>query len=333
MRISTDLARASSGAARSIHYLHDEQKRRVEALRASWLWRTQLPTWLVIASIYGGWFGVLSHAEQLGKPLTAVLLVLLLTWYMSLQHELMHGHPTRWSGVNWLLGMAPLAIWFPYGLYRDSHRAHHRNEQITCPERDPESYFVSMSHWESCGGLRRVLLRFRNTIAGRLLIGPIFSVAGAVRDEWRRMTRGEVRIIGRWLLHIVLVVVLLSWIERNSGLSPLFYLFAIAYPALALALVRSFHEHRPATRPEQRSVLNDAGWFWRLLFLNNNYHLVHHDLPDVPWYGLRKLYLEDRARYDERSGGYCIAGYSDWLRRHAFSPVEHPVHGLDHEHR
>ena len=80
-------------------------------------------------------------------------------------------------------------------------------------------------------------------------------------------------------------------------------------------------------------MLNDAGWFWRLLFLNNNYHLVHHDLPDVPWYALRKLYLEERVRYDERSGGYCIAGYGSWLRRHAFSPVEHPVHELDHEHR
>ncbi|MBL8270866.1 fatty acid desaturase, partial [Steroidobacter sp.] len=193
--------RISTAPARGIHYLHDGQKQRVEQLRSSWLWRSQLPTWLVIVSIYGGWFAVLTHVEQLGKPLSALLLVLLLTWYMSLQHELVHGHPTRWPAVNRLLGMAPLALWFPFGLYRDSHRAHHRNEQITCPERDPESYFVSASHWQSCGGVRRVLLKFRNTIVGRLLIGPVFSVAGTVRDEWKRIASGEVRIAGRWLLH------------------------------------------------------------------------------------------------------------------------------------
>jgi len=96
MRISTDAARTLARAARSSHYLHDEQERRVRELRTSWLWRTELPTWLVIASIYGGWIAVLTHAEQLGKPLSAVLFVVLLTWYMSLQHELVHGHPTRW---------------------------------------------------------------------------------------------------------------------------------------------------------------------------------------------------------------------------------------------
>ncbi|WP_116809785.1 fatty acid desaturase [Steroidobacter cummioxidans] len=313
----------------SMHYLDEGQRARVERLRASWLWRSELPTWLVIAAIYGGWFAVVMNAQALGTPLTIVLLIVLVTWYSSLQHELVHGHPTRWPWVNALFGYAPLAIWYPYGLYRDSHRQHHRNEHITYPGADPESYFVTRTQWDSYRGWYRALLRFRNTIVGRLLVGPIFSVAGAVQGECALIERGNVRVAVRWLVHVTLVVALLVWVKQVAGISPWLYLLGVAYPALALSLVRSFHEHRPVAAVEQRSVLNDAGWLWRLLFLNNNYHLVHHDLPGVPWYGLRQLYLENGARYDQRSGNYCVEGYGKWLRRHAFSPVEHPVHELN----
>lgn len=314
---------------RSMHYLDEAQRGRVEQLRASWLWRTQLPTWLVIAAVYGGWFLVVLNARTLGTPLTVVLLIVLLTWYTSLQHELVHGHPTRWARVNALFGYAPLAIWYPFGLYRDSHRLHHRNEHITYPGIDPESYFVTAAQWANYRGWYRALLKFRNTIVGRLLVGPIFSIAGAVQVECAHIEQGNWRVAVRWVVHIALVVALLFWVQRVSGLSPVVYLLGVAYPALALSLVRSFHEHRPAAAVEQRSVLNDAGWFWRLLFLNNNYHLVHHDLPNVPWYGLRQLYVESGGRYDRRSGEYRVEGYGKWLRRHAFSPVEHPVHELN----
>jgi hypothetical protein len=78
---------------------------------------------------------------------------------------------------------------------------------------------------------------------------------------------------------------------------------------------------------EHRTVLNEAAWYWRLLFLNNNYHLVHHDLPHVPWYALREVYETSRQQYIERSGGFLVTGYSEWLRRCAFAPVAHPAHG------
>jgi fatty acid desaturase len=63
------------------------------------------------------------------------------------------------------------------------------------------------------------------------------------------------------------------------------------------------------------------------LVLNNNYHLVHHDLPHVPWFALRDVYETSRQQYIERSGGFLVAGYSEWLRRYALAPVAHPVHG------
>ncbi len=63
------------------------------------------------------------------------------------------------------------------------------------------------------------------------------------------------------------------------------------------------------------------------MVLNNNYHLVHHDLPDVPWFALRSVYMASRRQYRERSGGFMVNGYGEWAKRHAFVPVTDPVHG------
>jgi fatty acid desaturase len=49
---------------------------------------------------------------------------------LSVQHELLHGHPTRWTSLNKVLGYAPFAVWYPYTLYRDSHLLHHRDEDL-----------------------------------------------------------------------------------------------------------------------------------------------------------------------------------------------------------
>lgn len=52
----------------------------------------------------------------------------------------------------------------------------------------------------------------------------------------------------------------------HNGFSPLWFVLAVSYPALALTKVRSFLEHRAADDPLARSVINEAGLFWRVLF-------------------------------------------------------------------
>src|SRR5690242_2149136 len=84
-------------------YLDDAQRTDIARLAASRASRTEWPTWLLILTIYGGWFGVATHARALGLPLCAALLIVFSTWYMSLQHELLHGHPTRSPFINALM--------------------------------------------------------------------------------------------------------------------------------------------------------------------------------------------------------------------------------------
>ena len=308
-------------------YLDDTQRKVLAQQAASLTWRTQWPTWLLIVTIYGGWFGVATHARALGLPLTTALLALLGAWYMSLQHELLHGHPTRSPRFNALLGFAPLAVWFPYGVYRDSHLQHHDDPHLTLPERDPESYFVSQHVWERAGFAIRALLTFRNTFIGRLLVGPAFAIAATGVNALDKIKRGDWRDVPVWFVHLTALVALTVWLQRACGIPAWVFIVGAGYGSLSLGSIRSFQEHRTAHAHEHRTVVNEAGWFWRLLFLNNNYHLVHHDLPHVPWFALREVYDASREQYIERSGGFLVKGYGEWVRRYAFARVAHPVYG------
>jgi fatty acid desaturase len=307
-------------------YLDDTQRNTLARLATSWTWRTQWPTWALIVTIYGGWFSVTTHARDLGLPLTTLLLALLGTWYMSLQHELLHGHPTRSPFVNALLGFAPLAVCFPYGIYRDSHLQHHDDVHLTHPERDPESYFVSAIVWRRAGWAIRALLTFRNTFIGRLLVGPAFAIAATGVDALRQIKRGDWRCVPVWFAHFAALAALTAWLQHICAVPAWVFIVGVGYGSLSLGSVRSFQEHRTAHVHEHRTVVNEAAWFWRLLFLNNNYHAVHHDLPQVPWFALRKVYETSRQQYIDRSGGFLVRGYGEWFRRYAFAPIAHPVH-------
>ena len=307
-------------------YLDDKQREALTRMSASWAWRTEWPTWVLIVTIYGGWFSVATHARSLGLPLTTGLLALLSAWYMSLQHELLHGHPTRSRLVNGLLGFAPLAVWFPYGIYRNSHLRHHDDVHLTRPEHDPESYFVTGETWRRAGTATRALLMLRNTFVGRLLVGPAFAIAATTIDAMRKVGRGDWREVPLWLAHGVSLGGLAWWLHTACGISVWLFMLGVGYGALSLSSIRSFYEHRAAEAVEHRTVLNEAAWFWRLLFLNNNYHLVHHDLPHVPWFALREVYEAARQQYVERSGGFLVNGYSEWLKRYLFARIAHPVY-------
>lgn len=302
-------------------YLHQQQREFIAQQQKSWLWRTELPTWLLIITIYGGWFVTVAWWQTIGLLPATLLLIWLSTWYMSLQHELLHGHPTRFPRINQLFGLIPFSVWYPYGAYRDLHLKHHYDEDLTVPETDPESYYFTERRWHRFTSIQRVLVRLRNTFPGRLLLTPLLTIPWVVIDIWQSFLQGNRPAIAMWLVHIGLLLPVFAWLQRYD-FSIVYYLVAVTWPMLALTRVRSFFEHRAAEEPQARTVINEAGIVWRLLFLNLNYHSVHHDLPGIPWYGLPKIYRAYKQEYLQRNQGFFIDGYSELMREHLLKPIE-----------
>src|SRR5690349_11169601 len=78
------------------------------------------PTLLLILSVFAGWLAVTYFYTLLPLWFVIPTGVLLITLHGSLQHEMVHGHPTRWQDVNRALGMVPLSLWLPFERYRQT---------------------------------------------------------------------------------------------------------------------------------------------------------------------------------------------------------------------
>lgn len=57
--------------------------------------------------------------------------------HSSLQHEVLHGHPTGNRLVNEALVFVTPTLWLPYLRYRDTHLTHHNDANLTDPRLDP----------------------------------------------------------------------------------------------------------------------------------------------------------------------------------------------------
>jgi fatty acid desaturase len=130
------------------------------------------PTLLAGAALYLA-FGLLTwNYDALAWWIVLPLGGYLVAWHGSLQHEAVHGHPTRWRWLNEAFIFPSLWLWMPYRSYRTLHLTHHRNDHLTDPLEDPESYYVTATRWARMGPIRRTLLRANNSLLGRLVIGP-----------------------------------------------------------------------------------------------------------------------------------------------------------------
>ncbi|MGO4610772.1 hypothetical protein AB4142_31040, partial [Variovorax sp. 2RAF20] len=91
------------------YYLDQNLREEIETLRRTFAGRSEWPTWLLLIGVYAAWFGVLLASAWLGLWLSTLLLIPIVVLWMSVQHELLHGHPTRFTSLNKLLGYAPFA--------------------------------------------------------------------------------------------------------------------------------------------------------------------------------------------------------------------------------
>ena len=286
------------------------------------------PTVAVAAAIYAGFVTLTLAYHQLAWWLVLPAGGLLIAWHGSLQHEVVHGHPTGWPWLNRAIVFPSLWLWMPLEVYADTHMRHHRDEAITDPLEDPESYYLSPENWANAGAPRRALLVFMNTSIGRMLVGPLVVVARLIFAEARALAGGDSRHVGAWLLHGLACLPVILWVTVVCRIPFGEYLLLFVYPGIAVTLLRSFAEHRARPAIGERTVIVESGPVMSLLFLNNNLHAVHHEKPRAAWYELPALWRARREQVLADNGGYRFSGYGEVIRRYAFTskePVEWPL--------
>ncbi len=290
-------------------------------------WRAaEWPTLALLAACYAAWAIAVFALPHLSLWLAVPVAAWAIAQHSSLQHEIIHGHPFRDPRWNEALVFPALTLVIPYRRFRDSHLAHHHDAELTDPYDDPESNYLAERDWNSLPRWLRAVLRVNNTLAGRLLIGPVVGQVFWTLSELREARRGDRRVVQGWVWHLPAVALVLAVVTVSP--MPLWAYLVAAYLGVSLLKIRTFLEHQAHEKARGRTVIIEDRGPLALLFLNNNLHVVHHMHPRVPWYRLPELYRANRARYLGVNEGYRYGSYAEIFARYLFrakDPVPHPI--------
>jgi beta-carotene hydroxylase len=194
-------------------------------------------------------------------------------------HDASHNSAHRNRIVNAVLGHgSALMLGFTFPVFTRVHLQHHAH--VNDPENDPD-HFVS-----TCGPLW--------LIAPRFFYHEVYFFQ---RRLWRKFELLE------WFLSRLAVAGLIYCAWRFDFLEYLFnYWFAPALVVgLALGLFFDYLPHRPfKERNRWQNARVYPGAVLNLLIMGQNYHLVHHLWPSIPWYKYKPAYEVMKPLLDEK---------------------------------
>jgi len=300
---------------------------------------TRKPEWRTLALFvlcYSLWIATtlsFTYASANWGMATACLILFTLTalataFHTSLQHEVVHGHPTPWPLVNEALVFPSLILVYPYRRYRQLHLQHHNDNNLTDPYEDPESYFWPDSERQNIHPVKLYILGLNNTFIGRMVLGPALGLWGFYRTELARLMANKKDVRKAWALHLLGCSITFIWITHFCAIPFWLYALLVIYPGVSWILIRSFAEHQASEAVGPRTAIVEAHPFFGLLFLNNNLHVVHHIHPKAPWYDLPDLYRQNKQDYLSQNDNYRFDGYGQIIRQYAFrkkQPIFHPI--------
>lgn len=283
------------------------------------------PTVAMLVATYAVW-SVGTLIWQDAGLLAIVLTGIAVAQFSSLQHEVLHGHPFENQWLNEALVFPALVLFVPYLRFKDTHLIHHYDPNLTDPYDDPESNYMDPKVWEKTSRPMQKLLRWNNTLLGRVLIGPLLGTFNFVRGDIALMRAGDARVRRAWGLNLVGVAMVLAWLVWVG--MPVWAYLGSVYIGIALLKIRTFLEHRAHDAFRARTVVVESRGPLSYLFLNNNFHVVHHTHPAVAWYKLPGIYAAKREYYQRRNEAYVFRNYAEIFAKYllkAKDPVPHPI--------
>lgn len=265
------------------------------------IWQQSVPdiAWGTIGLFLGllaGYALVLSSTlvGALPYPVATVILSLLAFVSFTVAHDAGHGNVFKLgsrlkpleSVMGWIAAIPFVVV--PYRLFQKIHDRHHAFTND--PERDPD-YFKGPHDWRAIA-LTALQLPLRY---------HLISVTTLRHDLVFRRTYAST------LIFLTLTLGSLIGLCLNGYALEVLYL-VLAPPLIAgpfLAMVFDFIPHFPHKALGRYHNTNIyGGRLLNVLLLGQNYHLIHHMFPRLPWYKYRQVYL--RIKPDLEANGAAI---------------------------
>ena len=194
-------------------------------------------------------------------------------------HDASHNSAHSNRIVNSILGHTSALMWgFAFPVFTRVHLQHHGNAND--PENDPD-------HFVSTGGPLWM-------IAARFFYHEIFFFK---RRLWRKYELLE------WFLsRLFLATVVMLGIHYDFiGYVMNFWFVPALVVGIALGLFFDYLPHRPFKETNRwKNARVYPSPILNLLILGQNYHLVHHLWPSIPWYQYQPAYYATKSLLDEK---------------------------------
>ena len=248
------------------------------------------PTVLLALLCFTGFLSTVVAAEMALIPIWAGLLINAVFCYIVFTplHESSHSNVgTRKGSFQWLdtvIGWASGAMLIaPYSAFKVLHLRHHSNTNDT--GKDPD-------HWMATSNPVGLLFR------GLTIIPRYYFHFFSFRDKQSRD-----KTLSTILGVLGLAAIYVAWGHSTSYLHPLLLWVAPALLALAaLAIVFDWLPHYPhQSKDRYQNTRVMPGGLLNAALLGQNYHLIHHLYPAVPFYHYRHVF-DDTREYLEAKG-------------------------------
>ena len=194
-------------------------------------------------------------------------------------HDASHNAAHRDRTINAILGHgSALMLGFAFPVFTRVHMQHHAH--VNDPENDPD-------HYVSTGGPLWL-------IAARFFYHEIFFFK---RKLWRKHELWE------WFFSrlFVVAVVYISIQYDHLGYVLNFWFSPALVVGLALGLFFDYLPHRPFhERDRWKNARVYPSPILNILILGQNYHLIHHLWPSIPWYNYKPAYEAVKPLLDEK---------------------------------
>lgn len=186
--------------------------------------------------------------------------------------------------IGWLSGIPLLAPFYLFKIIHDRHHAHTND-----PEEDPD-------HWLASKNLLSLL--FHSTT-----IFPVYIIQGVqllfFKPKVMAKVKRELKISFVVLFLMIAVATLIGSLIGAKWILLLWVLPAVIAQVL-LAIVFDWLPHHP--HEHQARFLNTRIFDIKglsFLLLGQNYHLIHHLYPRIPFYEYSKIYTELEDKIEE----------------------------------